>query len=186
MANGQSHIHVECLNLKLSVVKRQGTSSHPDHFFFSTIKSWLKCVWNCNSCQGCKEFANQGSSFLSRSWLNTMKSPQYYRHALSCKWGSGLKYFKVKKMHLWWQLVRSLYLKLYNLFNNKKIIMIIWKIHYPRAGKIPTVPSGMLEEIISTTTRIHKYHNSQCNPARNHNLYLNSITKNAKVQMLIC
>ena len=33
MANGQSHIHVECLNLKLSVVKRQGTSSHPDHFF---------------------------------------------------------------------------------------------------------------------------------------------------------
>ena len=33
MVNGQSHIYVECLNLKLSVVKRQGTSSHPDHFF---------------------------------------------------------------------------------------------------------------------------------------------------------
>lgn len=35
MANGQSHIHDECLNLKLSVVKRQGTSSHPDHFFLN-------------------------------------------------------------------------------------------------------------------------------------------------------
>lgn len=182
MANGQSHIYVECLNLKLSVVKRQGTSSHPDHFFSQQSNPGWNVSGTAIHVRVARNLPIKAAAFYPEAgwtqWkaLNITDMPFHVSEAVA--WHIS----KLKKCIFDdnWSGACILNYIIY------LIIMIIWKIHYPRAGKIPTIPSGMLEEIISTTTRIHKYHNSQCNPARNHNLYLNSITKNAKVQMLIC
>lgn len=111
MANGQSHIHDECLNLKLSVVKRQGTSSHPDHFFLNNqilVEMCLELQFRVARNLPIKAAAFYPEAGWTQ-WkaLNITDMPFHVSEAVA--WHIS----KLKKMHLWWQLVRSLYLKLY-------------------------------------------------------------------------
>lgn len=118
MANGQSHIHDECLNLKLSVVKRQGTSSHPDHFFSQQSNPGWNVSGTAIHVRVARNLPIKAAAFYPEAgwtqWkaLNITDMPFHVSEAVA--WHIS----KLKKMHLWWQLVRSLYLKLYNLFNN--------------------------------------------------------------------